>query len=378
MRRDRVGWSGARMPNGSDKRLYDYAALACSVTLFMSACSSSRTEDASNEVKVRDRDGAALQDAPSNDVTDPEQLSDASEPTNHVEPDAGTSAGADSGGSQLDAMPSDAMTDAGADGASLDASAIDAGPTDATVAAVDAQLVVDAGPVERGYALNFGTGNPSLFVAVTNVDALRAARSFTLEAWLRLGTPPATGLGCVFCLPYGHSQGDSIALWFAGGSLYWGVELLQGQAGEAVAPWTLPSETWHHVAAVRDDANNESRLYVDGVLAARGAKALPAISYDDHALLIGADLGNDVTTFGFSGWIDEVRLYNEVRSTGQIARDMRGLSPLGDQALIAYYPFQEGSGGITADLSPRSATGALGANDAGAPSWVSSEVTFAQ
>jgi hypothetical protein len=57
---------------------------------------------------------------------------------------------------------------------------------------------------------------------------------------------------------------------------------------------------------------------------------------------------------------------------------MRGEAPLGDDALLGYSPFNEGSGDSTADLSDTAATGRLGSPDggAGAPAWVPSEVVF--
>ncbi len=69
---------------------------------------------------------------------------------------------------------------------------------------------------------------------------------------------------------------------------------------------------WHHVVGVLDD-NKEMRLYVDGELA--GQAVAPGLLTKDPAqgLEIAADLGSAVgeyqSPFGFTGAIDEVRLY---------------------------------------------------------------------
>jgi hypothetical protein len=70
----------------------------------------------------------------------------------------------------------------------------------------------------------------------------------------------------------------------------------------------------------------------------------------------------------FRGIIDEVRIWNTARTQAQIAQNKNSVSSvLGNQALVAYYQFDEGSGGVTGD----SAHGYVGGLSNG-PVWVTS------
>lgn len=82
---------------------------------------------------------------------------------------------------------------------------------------------------------------------------------------------------------------------------------------EADAPLLKPG-AWHHVAGVYD--GEEARLYVDGRLVDRKARAGRRRT-NDLPLVIGGDTtGSGEATSHFSGWIDEVRLSRGARYTG--------------------------------------------------------------
>src|SRR5262249_32501259 len=96
--------------------------------------------------------------------------------------------------------------------------------------------------------------------------------------------------------------------------------------------------TWYHVAVTYDSVNNEMKLYRDGVLV---ADSIGVPTYTEPSLNIGTFGGS---SFWF-GKIDEVRLWNVVRSQGQIAGSMNCELTGDEPGLIAYYNFNEGING---------------------------------
>jgi hypothetical protein len=140
--------------------------------------------------------------------------------------------------------------------------------------------------------------------------------------------------------------------------------------------------TWHHIATTFEGSTGLQQIFIDGSLVASQTNHQGSPSYDGSHLLIGSDTEGGPTSFalGFKGSIDEVRIFSAVRTPQQIVADMAGrCSPVTDPTLIAYYPFNEGTGSVAHDASPNHLDGTLGAPGAGAgtsPRWTSSTVPF--
>jgi len=74
---------------------------------------------------------------------------------------------------------------------------------------------------------------------------------------------------------------------------------------------------WHHVVFVYDMDSLHRRLYVDGVLVAEDTTFVAGMP-SDGGLYIGASKDLDAGTL-FSGFIDDVRIYNQALTTEEIA-----------------------------------------------------------
>jgi hypothetical protein len=83
-----------------------------------------------------------------------------------------------------------------------------------------------------------------------------------------------------------------------------------------VGPSQLPLDTWTHLAATYDGA--QQRLFINGTQVAQRAQSGPAL-ISSGALRIG---GNSVWGEYFQGRIDEVRIYNHALTAAQIQEDM--------------------------------------------------------
>ena len=88
-----------------------------------------------------------------------------------------------------------------------------------------------------------------------------------------------------------------------------------------------------------------------------------------NELRIGAR--ENTTVQRFAGLIDEVRLWNTVRTEGEIKANKNELLVGTETGLAGYWRFDEGSGTTVNDLSANNNDGVLGGADAPAaePSW---------
>ena len=106
------------------------------------------------------------------------------------------------------------------------------------------------------------------------------------------------------------------------------------------APGSISLSTWHHIAATYDGIGNELKLYVDGVLANSGIPSVAVMTSSTNGILIGRR--NDMTNY-FAGKIDEVRIWNTVRTPAEILASKNRELCLPVSGLNYYYQFNEGT-----------------------------------
>jgi hypothetical protein len=192
---------------------------------------------------------------------------------------------------------------------------------------------------------------------VTVANVVPGTGPLTIEAWVRPAAANANGL---ILVQAGGASGWSLEL--NGGRLsLWVYTELGWQLAQH--PTLLAAGQWHHVAATY--VGGQARTFVNGV-------AGPAVA-------VGALTQGPVLRFGgldgypfFAGLMDEVRLSNVVRYTGDFAAP--GSRFVNDANTLGLWSFDEGSGQTAADRSGNSNAGTLGNNaaaDAADPAWVS-------
>ena len=127
---------------------------------------------------------------------------------------------------------------------------------------------------------------------------------------------------------------------------------------------------WHHIAVTWRSSDGEVRLYKDGLLAYSNNVKVGATLPSGGTLVLGQD--QDSLGGGFQGWqsflgeLDEVRIWNTVRSEPEIQANMylslNGTEP----GLVCYYRLDEGAGTDVADATGLGHDGTI----AGAPMWL--------
>jgi hypothetical protein len=158
-----------------------------------------------------------------------------------------------------------------------------------------------------GTALSFDGTND--YGSVPDAPSLDLRSSMTLEAWVR----PTTASGWRTILLKETPSDLAYALYSASGtnrpSSWIG-------SGSSIGTAALPLNTWSHVASTYD--GSRLRLYVNGTLVTNVALTA-ATPVTANPLKLG---GNAVWGEYFAGQLDEVRLYNTVRTQTQIQSDM--------------------------------------------------------
>jgi hypothetical protein len=136
----------------------------------------------------------------------------------------------------------------------------------------------------------------------------------------------------------------------------------------------VPVDLWCHLCCVWDGANGYYKLYVNGELVPQQLKGGAPLQLTGEPIRIGTDGHRNQC---FKGMIDEVRLWNVVRTQEDVRATMNR-KLLGDEpGLVGYWDFDEGEGQVVHDFSEKGNRGRLGRlpyPDDADPAWVASGV----
>lgn len=223
-----------------------------------------------------------------------------------------------------------------------------------------ATVTVNALPTFSGNALNFD-GNDD-YVQSTYSTALNITTNLTMELWIY----PTKNSGTQNVISKSSSGQNNVSYIFPrtddGWNTFSAYFTFNGTGWTIVNTPYTSLNSWHHVAMTYDGSN--VRIYMDGTLVKTQA-ASGSITTNTNPLYIGNQHGYPEF---FGGSVDEVRIWNVVRSQSQIQANMNNELSGSETGLVAYYKFNEGTPGgnnsaitTTADSSPNSLNGTLNA-----------------
>lgn len=173
----------------------------------------------------------------------------------------------------------------------------------------------------------------SQYLKAADSASLSLTGDMTIECWIKFESIP-TGY-IAFLTKWKDGTGQD---WFLGllnqGSLEW---YINGAAGACSRAWSPSTATWYHVAASHS-SGGEMKVFIDGAqLGTTATGQGNTINDNDVATAIGAQ---DTPAFYFDGLVDDVRIWNTVRTVTQIA-DNRSIQLTGTETgLVAYWPFE--------------------------------------
>ena len=205
--------------------------------------------------------------------------------------------------------------------------------------------------LSSGWALDFdGTDQ----YATTSSSVNLSNRSFSVEFWARRDgsnrwdVPLTQGTANT---DHGLHVGFRDANTFA--FAFWNDDL------DASADYS--DNAWHPWACTYNQTNNQRFIYRDGVVIATDTASGPYL--ENSPLLIARSAQLDAN---FGGALDELRVWNGVRTPAQINAFLNTTVAGTETNLLAYWRFDEGTGASGIDSSGHGNTAAL----IGSPAWI--------
>ncbi|MEX0612928.1 MAG: LamG domain-containing protein, partial [Pirellulales bacterium] len=145
-----------------------------------------------------------------------------------------------------------------------------------------------------------------------DVDSLMGSpKNVTLSAWANLTVPDTAGAEIVSVGDYFAirlDNGTTSRAFFYNGTTWVTVSVNQTFAGAG----------WHHFAAVFNDDQNYCKLFIDGVEAASLSTTVTIPYTGLGTKTVVGRHGNGMTTYDFTGKIDDVRVYNRCLCPSEI------------------------------------------------------------
>jgi Concanavalin A-like lectin/glucanases superfamily len=200
---------------------------------------------------------------------------------------------------------------------------------------LDAFPVFDGG--DAGYALQFDGVNDYATCATAAFPA--AGSTQTISMWVNYASGATTQDFLVMRLDFISGvqiglHGGTVAVW----RTYVDRAVVQ-------APTLPPANQWHHVAYTYDGTTHN--LYIDGVVV--DTETVPGDIRTPTSGWLGSIDGNNEL---YKGQLDEIRIWNVVRTAAQVQMDMHHSPPGTEPGLVAYWTFDDaGSGGRALDAS---------------------------
>lgn len=201
-----------------------------------------------------------------------------------------------------------------------------------------------------GNALHFD-GNNDWVSVVNNIGLI--TNQLTLEAWIR--PEMLTGNRTI------AAQQGKWLLQLKGGKIYYKVTTTTGSVLEIYSNNTLlNANKWYHITAVYNTSGTGTKgmsIYVNGELEnSLASTSTLLVATTGAGLSIGANSSPTATTDFFVGMLDEVQIWNSLRSTTQIASDMNKGDITPNANHLAYFTCNQGianaaNGGQTALLN---------------------------
>jgi PKD repeat protein len=194
--------------------------------------------------------------------------------------------------------------------------------------------------------------------------ALNLTETLTIEAWIY-----PTGWGEMVTLGYGRVvDKGQLALFLLGTHPAFNQQCLALQlfhadnsnSFAATPDNSIELDHWQHVAVTYDGSTSELSMYINGTEQSLSQAPTPSGPIADNSandLNIGTDA---IGGFTFDGIIDEVRLWNIIRTGNEISTSMNRYLQGTEAGLVANWPMNEGTGQTIADHSGGGHDGTIG------------------
>ncbi len=203
-----------------------------------------------------------------------------------------------------------------------------------------------------GNALTLGGGR---YVSVphSSLNSLGSGTTYTIEAWIKV----ADGANNTIV-----DKGNYNFLFMTHPNEQTGLGLYNRSFGWIYSAGVVPVNQWVHVAVTY--ANRTVKFYQNSIL--QGTYTASTNSTGDNGPLnIGRQDPTGCQCNIFDGSMDELRMWNVVKSQAELLASMNATIPSNSSGLVAYYKFDEGTGSSITDATSNLNNGSM----IGTPIW---------
>lgn len=166
---------------------------------------------------------------------------------------------------------------------------------------------------------------------------------FTIEYWMKTNqvgySGHITGTGVVD-MEVGGAPGDYRNA-LVGDKITFGLGS-NGQDPTLFSNTSVNNGKWYHIAMTRDKSTGQIRLYVNGNLEANGSSGTGNITASSLITLGSVNTARGSSTRSFNGTIDELRIWDVVRTPAEIGEYFKDTIDRNTPGLLAYYNFDQG------------------------------------
>jgi len=182
----------------------------------------------------------------------------------------------------------------------------------------------------------------SQYLSITdaNQTGLDLNSDFTIEAWVKLSSQPATDANFKIVSKYNASTNDR-SYWFAyrdvAGvkkiNVRWGTNGTNGE--DHWYTYTLNNNTWYHLAVVVDLSLHSAEFFINGSSVGTDSSGTFISIYNGAAdFIIGAHAPG--ASF-FDGLIDEARVWSDIRTATEISDNYQKELTGSEANLVGYW-----------------------------------------
>jgi len=198
-------------------------------------------------------------------------------------------------------------------------------------------------------------------VKCSQINPLDLRGNFTLEAWVKPEGFGTSGAGKVFDKTMFSLFVNQHSASLAADSSY---AVMMAMANGTVTTFTTSAQTvntgmWQHIALTYDTLSGEALFFLNGISQPLEMDIVPegplAANGSREMVLGNTKTGN----LAFEGCIDEVRLWNTIRTEEEINEWMERNLPESQEGLLGYWKMNEGVGDTLGDLSGNNRFGPL-------------------
>lgn len=196
------------------------------------------------------------------------------------------------------------------------------------------------------YSVDFESGSSQyLSIADGSQTGLDLSSAFTFEAWIKPESQPDTNSNITIISKHNNGSDEGYELVYRNENGTYKLFLRVSEAADGTdsdsfkVTQTLNNDTWYHVAVTWDGATKIAKFYVNGTQVGGDQTGANVISNRNSGatFAIGTTFTSGSASLFWDGLIDDVRVWNFVRTATEIADD-RSRELFGNESgLVGYW-----------------------------------------